>query len=189
MYEWEQLKSDCLECTQCDLHQTRTQVVFGSGNPKADILFVGEGPGQREDEQGVPFVGRSGQLFDVYLETIGLNRQDDIYITNIVKCRPPENRDPSTEERNTCLPWLRAQFKIMRPKIIVCIGRVASQSLIRPDFSVMKEHGQWVHKNDIWFTGTLHPAALLRNPNNKPMVFEDYVAIREKLKEVQAPST
>lgn len=181
---WGQLKENCLACTRCGLCHTRTNVVFGSGVDTAEVLFVGEGPGRNEDEQGMPFVGRSGQLLDVYLDTIGLHREKNIFIANIVKCRPPENRDPLPEEREACLPWLREQFRHIRPKIIVCLGRVAAQVMIKPDFSVMREHGSWTEKNGIWFTATLHPAALLRNPNNKPLAFEDFVSIREKINEV-----
>lgn len=184
MNEWEQLKTECLVCKKCNLCENRSQVVFGYGNPQAEVMFVGEAPGQKEDEQGLPFVGRSGQLLDVYLETIKLSREKNIFIGNIVKCRPPENRDPSPEERQACLPWLRQQFKLMRPKIVVCLGRISAQVMIRPDFAIMKEHGQWTEKNGVWFTATLHPAALLRNPNNKPLAFEDFVAVREKINEV-----
>ncbi|MDL2324784.1 uracil-DNA glycosylase [Ruminococcaceae bacterium OttesenSCG-928-A16] len=184
MNPWETLREECLQCTNCSLHTTRKQVVFGMGNPKAEVLFVGEGPGANEDEQGLPFVGRSGKLLDVYLESIQLSREKNIFIANIVKCRPPQNRDPLPEEREACLPWLRAQFKQMKPKIVVCLGRVAAQVMIRPDFAITKEHGQWTQKNNIWFMATLHPAALLRNPNNKPMAFEDYATLRDKIEEV-----
>ncbi|MDL2218836.1 uracil-DNA glycosylase [Ruminococcaceae bacterium OttesenSCG-928-O06] len=181
---WESLREQCLACQKCALASTRTQVVFGTGNPAAEVLFVGEGPGQQEDEQGLPFVGRSGKLLDVYLDAIGLGRDKNIYIANIVKCRPPGNRDPLPEEREACLPWLRKQFSHIRPKIIVCLGRIAAQVIIRPNYAIMKEHGQWEEKNGVWFTATLHPAALLRNPNNKPLAFEDFVAVREKIREV-----
>ncbi|NLW78383.1 MAG: uracil-DNA glycosylase [Ruminococcaceae bacterium] len=184
--DWDTLKAACLACEKCDLCKTRTQVVFGTGSPTAEVLFVGEGPGQKEDEQGLPFVGRSGQLLDVYLETIKLSRQKNIFIANIVKCRPPGNRDPLPEEREACLPWLREQFSLIRPKIIVCLGRIAAQVIIKPDYAIMKEHGTWVEKNGVWMTATLHPAALLRNPKQKPLAFEDYVAIREKIHEVCA---
>lgn len=181
---WESLREECLGCTRCDLCKGRTQVVFGTGKQNAEVLFVGEGPGQQEDEQGQPFVGRSGQLLDKYLSSIDLSREENIFITNIVKCRPPGNRDPQPEEREACLPWLRAQFKLMQPKIVVCLGRIAAQVLIRPDFGIMKEHGQWTEKNGVWFTATLHPAALLRNPGNKPGAFDDFVALRAKIREV-----
>jgi DNA polymerase len=181
---FEALQQTCTQCEKCDLCRTRTHVVFGSGNPNAKILFIGEAPGRNEDEQGLPFVGRSGQLLDQYLHAIHLDRTKDIYITNIVKCRPPENRDPQPSEWEACIPYLREQFRLMQPKIVVCLGRVAAQRIIRPDFSVMKEHGQWTEKSGTFFTATLHPAALLRNPNNKPLAYADFVAIREKLEQV-----
>lgn len=182
--EFDQLKQVCLSCQKCDLCQTRTHVVFGAGNPEAEVMFVGEGPGRNEDEQGLPFVGRSGQLLDQYLSAVNLSREKNIFITNIVKCRPPENRDPLPGEWDACMPYLREQFRIMRPKIVVCLGRIAAQRIIRPDFSVMKEHGQFTEKGGAFFTATLHPAALLRNPNNKPLAFADFVALREKIQEV-----
>ena len=182
--EFEQLKAACLACTTCGLCATRTNVVFGDGAPNAEVMFIGEGPGQHEDEQGLPFVGRSGQLLDRYLEAIGLSRSSNVFIANIVKCRPPQNRDPLPEEWDACLPWLREQFRLIQPKIVVCLGRIAAQRIIRPDFSVTKEHGQWTRKNGVWFTATLHPAALLRSPSKKPEAFEDYVALREKIREV-----
>lgn len=181
---WEQLKKACMSCTQCDLCQTRTNVVFGMGNPHAEVLFVGEGPGANEDEQGKPFVGRSGKLLDTFLEGANLSREKNIFIANIVKCRPPQNRDPSPNEREACLPWLREQFKIIRPKIIICLGRVAAQVMIRPDFAIMKEHGQWVEKNGVYFMAMLHPAAILRNPNNKQLAIDDFVTLQEKIKEI-----
>ncbi len=182
--DFETLKQTCLDCRKCDLCKTRTQVVFGSGNPQAEVLFIGEAPGRNEDEQGLPFVGRSGQLLDQYLAAIHLDRATDLFITNIVKCRPPENRDPLPNEWDACMPYLREQFKLIRPKIVVCLGRIAAQRLIRPDFSVMKEHGQWTEKNGTFFTATLHPAALLRNPGNKAAAYADYVSLREKIREV-----
>lgn len=183
-YTWESLQQECVNCQKCDLCTTRTQVVFGMGNPNAEVMFVGEGPGANEDEQGLPFVGRSGKLLDVYLDTIGLSREKNIFIANIVKCRPPQNRDPLPEEREACLPWLREQFRLINPKIVVCVGRVAAQVMIKPNLAIMKEHGQWVQKNGVWFTSTLHPAALLRNPNNKPLAFEDFASLRQKIEEV-----
>ena len=182
--DWETLRSSCLACTRCELCKTRTNVVFGQGVEDAEVLFVGEGPGQNEDEQGLPFVGRSGQLLDKYLFAIDLDRSKNCYIANIVKCRPPENRDPLPNEWDACIPYLREQFRLIKPKIVVCLGRIAAQRIIRPDYSVMKEHGQWVEKNGVYFTATLHPAALLRSPGNKPLSFADYVAIREKIEAV-----
>lgn len=178
------LKQECLTCTRCPLCETRKNVVFGTGAEDAEVLFIGEAPGQNEDEQGLPFVGRSGALLDSYLHTIDLDREKNIYIANTIKCRPPQNRDPQPAEREACLPWLREQFRLIRPKIIVCLGRIAAQQIIRPDFQVTKEHGQFIEKDGVLFMGTFHPAALLRNPNNKPIAFEDFAALREKIKEV-----
>ena len=166
--DWETLKTDCLACQRCPLHTTRHNVVFGQGVENAEVLFVGEGPGQSEDEQGLPFVGRSGQLLDKYLFAIDLDRASNCYIANIVKCRPPQNRDPLPTESEACMPWLREQFKLLQPKIVVCLGRIASQRMIRTDFSVTQEHGTFVQKNGVWFMGTFPPAALLRQAQNKP---------------------
>lgn len=182
--DFEALRAACLVCEKCDLCKTRTHVVFGTGPKDAEVMLIGEGPGQHEDEEGLPFVGRSGKLLDQYLEAVGLFREKNIFIANIVKCRPPQNRDPLPEEWDACLPWLREQFRLIQPKIVVCLGRIAAQRIIRPDFSVTKEHGQWVEKNGVFFTATLHPAALLRNPKQKPLAFEDYAALREKISQV-----
>lgn len=182
--DFETLKQECLACRKCGLCETRHNVVFGMGNPTAEIMFIGEGPGQNEDEQGLPFVGRSGKLLDQYLEAVDLSREKNVFIANIVKCRPPQNRDPLPEEWDACLPWLREQFRLIRPKIVVCLGRIAAQRLIRSDFSVTKEHGQFIEKNGVLFMATLHPAALLRNPKQKPMAFGDFVALREMIEKV-----
>ena len=182
--DFEQLKQTCLVCEKCDLCCTRTHVVFGTGNPNAEVLFIGEAPGRNEDEQGLPFVGRSGQLLDKYLFAIDLDRTKNCYIANIVKCRPPQNRDPQPAESEACMPWLREQFRLLRPKIVVCLGRIAAQRMIRADFSVTKEHGTFIEKNGILFMGTFHPAALLRQPQNKPEAFGDFVALRDKIHEV-----
>lgn len=182
--DFESLKQECLACRKCGLCETRHNVVFGMGSPTAEVMFIGEGPGQNEDEQGLPFVGRSGKLLDQYLEAVDLSREKNVFIANIVKCRPPQNRDPLPEEWDACLPWLREQFRLIHPKIVVCLGRIAAQRLIRPDFSVTKEHGQFIEKNGVLFMATLHPAALLRNPKQKPMAFGDFVALREMISKV-----
>ena len=182
--DFETLQAQCLTCTRCPLAETRQHVVFGQGVPDAEVLFVGEGPGQSEDEQGLPFVGRSGQLLDKYLFAIDLDRNQNCYIANIVKCRPPHNRDPLPDESEACIPWLREQFRLLRPKIVVCLGRIAAQRMIRPGFSVTKEHGVFVEKGGVAFMGTFHPAALLRQPQNKPAAFADFVALRDKIHEV-----
>ena len=184
MMDFETLKQTCLACEKCSLCKTRTQVVFGMGNPHAEVLLIGEAPGKNEDEQGLPFIGRSGQLLDTYLSAIHLYRTDNIFITNIVKCRPPENRDPLPAEWKTCLPYLHAQCAVIRPKSVLCLGRIAAQRLIRPDFSIMKEHGQWSEIDNVFYTATLHPAALLRNPHNKPLASADFAALQEKIKAV-----
>lgn len=182
--DWETLRSSCLACTRCELCKTRTNVVFGQGVEDAEVLFVGEGPGQNEDEQGLPFVGRSGQLLDKYLFAIDLDRTKNCYIANIVKCRPPQNRDPLPEEQEACSAWLDSQIALMRPKIIVCVGRISAQRYISKDFRVTKEHGLFYDRDGILYMGTFHPAALLRNPNQKPAAFEDFIALRDKINEI-----
>ena len=182
--DWETLRSGCLACTRCELCKTRTNVVFGQGVPDAEVLFVGEGPGQSEDEQGLPFVGRSGQLMDKMLHYIDLDRSRNIYIANIVKCRPPQNRDPEQEEIAACMGYLRNQVALIRPKIIVCVGRIAAMTLIQPDYKVTRQHGEWIQKNGVWMMGTFHPAALLRNPYNTKNGFADFLSLREKIQEL-----
>ena len=186
MYEnFEELKKDCFSCQKCSLGNTRTNLVFGVGNESADILFVGEGPGENEDLQGEPFVGKAGKLLDKYLEVIGLSRQKNVYIANIVKCRPPQKRDPKDEEQEACINWLREQTKLIKPKIIVCLGRIAATRLISPDFKVTREHGQFIKKGNIYFMGTFHPAALLRNEAQKADALSDFQKLREKIKELE----
>lgn len=181
---WDGLREQCLKCEKCELCRTRTNVVFGVGVPDAEVMFIGEGPGENEDLQGEPFVGRGGQLLDKYLDAIGLDRKKNIYIGNMVKCRPPKNRDPKPEEQEACIGWLRSQVKLLRPKIIVCLGRIAAQRLIDPNFRVTRQHGQFFDKNGTLMMGTFHPAALLRNPGQKPDAFEDFLALRDKIREV-----
>lgn len=185
MYEnWEQLKKDCMGCDKCELSRTRTKLVFGVGNENAKVLFIGEGPGANEDLQGEPFVGRGGQLLDKFLAAVDLDRKKNIYIANMVKCRPPQNRDPLPAEQDMCIGWLREQTRLLKPKIIVCLGRISATRLISPDFKVTKQHGQFIEKNGTLMMGTFHPAALLRNPNQKPAALEDFVALRDKIMEV-----
>lgn len=179
---WDELIEQCNNCTKCSLSQTRNNVVFGIGNANSDILFVGEGPGYHEDMQGIPFVGAAGQLLDKMLSAIDLTR-NDVYIANIVKCRPPNNRDPLPEERSACIPYLRMQFKLIRPKIIVCLGRIAAISIISPDFKITKSRGVWYNKSNIDIIATYHPSALLRNENLKRDAWNDFKSIRDKLNE------
>ena len=181
---WEQLKNDCLSCRKCGRCEPRTNLVFGVGNENAEVLFVGEGPGENEDLQGEPFVGRGGKLLDKMLDAVDLDRRKNIYIANIVKCRPPKNRDPQPEEQDCCIEWLREQTRLLRPKIIVCLGRISAQKLISKDFLVTKQHGEFIEKGGMLFMGTYHPAALLRNPNNKPAAFEDFLALQRKIREI-----
>lgn len=182
--DWETLKTDCLACQRCPLHTTRRSVVFGQGVENAEVLFVGEGPGQSEDEQGLPFVGRSGQLLDKYLFAIDLDRASNCYIANIVKCRPPENRDPLGVEQDACIGYLRRQVALLRPKIIVCLGRIAAMRIIKPDFKITREHGQWFEKNGFQMMAVYHPAALLRDPRRRPESFEDFKGLQQKINEL-----
>ena len=180
MLSWDELQKTCAVCTKCGLCETRTNVVFGVGNQNADILFVGEGPGEQEDLKGEPFVGPAGKLLDDMLSIIDLDREK-CYIANIVKCRPPRNRDPLETEQDACIDYLRNQVALIKPKIIVCLGRIAATRLIRPDFRITREHGTWVCQAGIWMTATYHPSALLRDLSKRPEAFEDLLAIREKL--------
>ncbi len=184
-YTWETLESECKQCRKCPLCETRHNVVFGVGSQNADILFIGEGPGENEDLQGEPFVGRAGQLLDKMLAAVDLDRRTNIYIANIVKCRPPQNRDPQPEEQDACIGWLREQVRLLKPKIIVCLGRVAAMKLINPDIKITKEHGIFTEKNGVLMMATLHPAALLRNPGQKPAAFEDFLKLRKKIDELR----
>ena len=183
MDTWETLKHDCLHCRACALAQTRTHVVFGDGATDAEILLIGEGPGQNEDQQGLPFVGKAGQLLDEMLEIIGLDRTK-VYIANTVKCRPPQNRDPLNVEQEACIGWLRRQTALLRPKIIVCLGRVAAKEIIREDFRITAEHGQWFQRGGVQMTAMYHPAALLRDPSKRPDTFEDLKSLQAKIREL-----
>ncbi len=183
MKSWEELREECLGCRRCALAETRTHVVFGDGNPQTEIMFIGEGPGENEDLQGIPFVGRGGKLLDDMLEIINLDRTK-YYIANIVKCRPPHNRDPLAIEQEACIDYLRNQVALIRPKIIVCLGRVAAMKLIREDFKITKEHGQWTEKAGVWMTAFYHPAAILRDPRKRPETFSDLKSLQAKMQEV-----
>lgn len=182
---FEELRENCLNCRRCGLCETRTNVVVGVGNPRSKVMFIGEGPGENEDLQGEPFVGRGGQLLDKMLAAVDLDRKTNVYIANIVKCRPPKNRDPLPEEQEACISWLRNQVALIRPKIIVCLGRIAAMRIIKPDMKITREHGQFFEKNGTLMMATLHPAALLRNPNQKPAAFEDFLKLREKIDELR----
>lgn len=181
---WNELEKECLECRKCQLCETRHNVVFGGGNKNAEVLFIGEGPGENEDLQGKPFVGRGGKLLDKMLYSVDLSRDKNIYIANIVKCRPPKNRDPKPEEQAACTDWLRNQYKLMQPKIIVCLGRIAAAKIIKPDIKITREHGIFFNKGGVEMMAMLHPAAVLRDPRKKPEAFRDFQILREKIKEI-----
>ena len=185
MDDFETLKKDCLACTACKLCDTRHNVVIGDGNEKSRIMFIGEGPGETEDLQGLPFVGKAGQLLDLMLELIGLDRTK-IYICNIVKCRPPANRDPSSEERSACISLLKRQIALIKPDIIVCLGRISATELIDKDFKITKDHGQWLYLDGIKFMATYHPSALLRDESKRPEAFEDFQKIRAEIRKISS---
>ena len=184
MTAWEELRETCLKCQACQLRQTCTQVVFGVGDPNAEVLFIGEAPGANEDAQGEPFVGRAGKLLDDMLELIDLDRKKNVYIANIVKCRPPHNRDPLNTEQNACIGYLRNQVALLKPKIIVCLGRIAAMRLIREDYRITREHGQWVEKAGVAMTALYHPAAILRDPGKRPETFDDLKSLQAKIRQV-----
>ena len=180
MVTWNDLKNECLACRKCELSRTAKNVVIGRGNEEASLLFVGEGPGKEEDEQGVPFVGKAGQLLDLLLNAIPF-QTDEYYITNIVKCRPADNRDPTDEEAQSCLVHLRNQFRLIRPKIIICLGRISAKYLIHPDFKITQERGKWFEKGGIKMMAVYHPAYLLRNEKEKITQWHDFMEIRKAL--------
>ncbi len=176
---WEELEQSCKTCTKCELCRTRTNTVFGVGNRKTGILFVGEAPGEQEDLKGEPFVGAAGKLFDRFLEAVDIPRED-IYIANILKCRPPKNRDPLPAEEDACIGYLQAQIDLIRPPLVVCLGRIAAMRLIKPDFRITKEHGIWVKKDNYEICAVYHPSLLLRDPRRKPEMMEDMKLIAQR---------
>ena len=176
----DELKSTCENCQKCPLGATRTNLVFGVGNPHAKLMFVGEAPGESEDLSGIPFVGKAGQLLDKYLELVDIPRED-VYIANILKCRPPKNRDPQEGEQDACMDYLRQQVRIIKPKMIVCLGRIAAMRLIKPDYKITREHGLWVQKGAYEMTAVYHPSLLLRgNITYKEQMLTDMKAIAAK---------
>ena len=182
--DWNALEQTCMGCQRCALADGRHNVVFGVGSRDAEVLFVGEGPGENEDLQGEPFVGRAGKLLDDMLELIDLDRKKNVYIANIVKCRPPHNRDPLNTEQDACIGYLRNQVALLKPKIIVCLGRVAAMRLIREDYRITREHGQWVEKAGVAMTALYHPAAILRDPGKRPETFDDLKSLQAKIRQV-----
>ncbi len=186
MDNWEELEQRCIVCRNCRLCLTRNNLVFGTGNKNADIMLVGEGPGEQEDLQGSPFVGPAGKLLDDMLSIIDLDRNKNVYIANIVKCRPPFNRDPKEDEQEACVSYLYEQIELVKPQVIVCLGRIAAQRLIDSEFRITRHHGVWVQRKGVWITAVYHPSALLRDVYKRPETFTDLLSIREKLKEVGA---
>ena len=186
MLNWNELKDGCMACTACPLCQTRHNVVFGVGPEDAEVMFVGEGPGQQEDLQGRPFVGPSGELLTKMIHAIGMERSE-CYIANIVKCRPPGNRNPAPEEAEACLPYLRAQTALIRPKVVVLLGKIACRYILREEVFVTRDHGLWFERKGVWFMPTYHPSALLRDPAKKREAWEDFKKVRDRLNELRAP--
>ena len=170
MDQWEQLRQQCMSCRACGLADTRTNVVFGVGDPRAEVLLVGEAPGASEDRQGEPFVGAAGKLLDDMLAMIGLRR--------------PQNRDPLNTEKDACSGYLRRQLELMQPKILVCLGRISAAEIIKPDFRITQEHGQFFEKDGMQMMALYHPAALLRDPGKKPETFEDLKRLQAKIREL-----
>lgn len=183
MYTYEELKSFVRNCSRCPLSKTRHNAVMGNGNIKTDIMFVGEAPGFNEDMDGVPFTGASGKLFSKMLEKVGFLR-DDIYITNIVKCRPPKNRDPKPSEQTACIDYLAYETLLIKPKMIVCLGRVASQRIIDGNFRITRQHGEFIERKGYYLSATFHPSAVLRDNSKMKSYIEDFMKIRKKYDEI-----
>ena len=179
----DEIRKACLSCRECPLCRERTQVVFGTGDPASELMFIGEGPGENEDRQGEPFVGAAGKLLDDMLEMIDLDRSR-IYIANVVKCRPPRNRDPLNEEQKACRHWLDSQISLIAPKLIVCLGRIAAVNIIKPDLKITREHGVWFDVGGIHAMAMYHPAALLRDDSKRPETFADLRSLRSEAKRV-----
>ena len=177
---WNELEEQCKSCEKCELCKTRTNVVFGTGNREADLMFIGEAPGESEDLSGIPFVGRAGKLFDKYLQAVGIDRES-VYIANMLKCRPPKNRDPLPSEQDLCIDYLREQVRLIKPRLIVCLGRISAMRLIKEDFKITKEHGIWYKKGNFEISAVYHPSLLLRDPRKKEDMLTDMKAIKEKL--------
>jgi len=182
---WAELSENLTDCRKCRLCEGRSNIVPGEGNPHAQLMFIGEGPGQEEDRQGRPFVGRSGELLTRMIHAIGMERSE-VYICNVVKCRPPQNRNPEPDEAEACLNYLRAQVALVRPKVIVLLGKVACQYTLKEQIFITRDHGRWFERKGTWFMPTFHPSALLRDPTKKRDAWDDFQKIRAKLNEINA---
>lgn len=184
MYTWDQIETMLHHCCRCCLNQNRIQPVMGRGNHHANLMFIAEAPGAQEDLQGIPFVGPAGRILDILLASANL-RREDIYITNLIKCHPPGNRDPKPEEQDACIPYLRCETALLHPPIIVCLGRIAAQKLIDPQFKISKQHGSWSYRKGYWLTAVYHPSAILRDPSKLEETKKDFQTIIQKLEEIQ----
>lgn len=183
MFSWDELVNECSNCKRCELGKTRTNVVVGRGNVKAPLMMVGEGPGEQEDRRGLPFVGPAGKLLDLLMDAQAF-KKDDYYIANIVKCRPPANRVPFDEEVEQCIPFLRNQVSLVKPKLIVCLGSTAMKYIIDKNAKITQIRGQWVERKGCWIMPTFHPAALLRDDSKKELMWEDIKKVKKRLDEI-----
>ena len=184
MHTWNDIESMICSCGRCALGQTRKNAVPGKGSHAAQIMLVAEAPGKQEDLQGIPFVGPAGKVLDILLTSAGLSRKD-VFITNIVKCHPPGNRDPLPEEQEACMQYLRAETALLHPPVIVCLGRIAAQKLIAPHFKITREHGMWIHRKGYWMTAVYHPSAILRDPAKLEDAKRDFQSIVAKVQEIE----
>ncbi|KYH35440.1 uracil DNA glycosylase superfamily protein [Clostridium tepidiprofundi DSM 19306] len=185
MFQWKELYDECLNCSKCELCKNRNKMVFGEGNINADIMFIGEAPGGDEDRTGVPFVGKAGQLLNKALTALELTREEDYYICNICKCRPPKNRNPKEEEAYACLPYLRNQAALIKPKIIVCLGSVAMRYVISKEWRITRNRGQWIKRKGVYMMATFHPAALLRDESKKKFFWQDLKSVKARYIEIK----
>lgn len=185
MLQWKELYDECKECEKCGLIKGRTNIVFGDGSLNADIMFIGEAPGADEDRTGIPFVGRAGQLLTKGLLALDLHRERDYYISNICKCRPENNRNPLEEEARACIPYLRNQVALVKPKIIVCLGAVAGKYIIGPNLRITRDRGIWVERKGFFIMPTFHPSAVLRDPNKKTPFWQDLKEIKRKYEQIK----
>lgn len=185
LVSWPSLTEEITNCQKCRLCAARTHAVPDEGNPHARLMFIGEGPGRDEDLTGRPFVGRAGQLLDKMIAAIGLSREE-VYIANVVKCRPPQNRAPEMDEVAACMPYLRAQVGLIRPQVIVLLGSSALGAILGPEHRITRERGAWIERKGVFFMPTFHPAALLRDESKKRPVWEDLKKVRDKLQELEA---
>lgn len=184
MYEtWEELEKAIEGCQKCKLCQNRNNIVFGCGNKEADIMLIGEGPGADEDKQGIPFVGRAGQLMNQAFQGLGIEREQ-VYIANIVKCRPPGNRNPEADEAASCIDYLRNQVLLVKPKIIVLLGSVALKNILGKEYGITASRGKWIQRKEIFYMPTFHPAALLRDDTKKIDFWKDLKMVQEKYEEI-----